>query len=154
MFYVAITRAKRRLFLSFATTRFRWGQFIESQASRFLSELDEKCVDKQEISLIDKDYKPYKIYPKTKYVRKEPLSSSHKSVFPKKLKMISKTKNLNNAGNLNNIKNGMQVEHNKFGKGKVLNISGEGSNKKATIFFNGIGQKQLLLKFARLEILN
>ena len=68
--------------------------------------------------------------------------------------MISKTKNLNNAGNLNNIKNGMQVEHNKFGKGKVLNISGEGSNKKATIFFNGIGQKQLLLKFARLEILN
>ena len=47
----------------------------------------------------------------------------------------------------------MQVKHSRFGEGKVLSISGEGNNKKATIFFNGIGQKQLLLKFAKLEIL-
>ena len=48
----------------------------------------------------------------------------------------------------------MQVKHSRFGEGKILSIFGEGSNKKATVFFNGIGQKQLLLKFAKLEILN
>ena len=47
----------------------------------------------------------------------------------------------------------MQVRHSKFGTGKVLEISGEDINKKATIFFDGIGQKQLLLRFAKLEIL-
>ena len=48
----------------------------------------------------------------------------------------------------------MQVKHSRFGEGKVLSISGEGSNKKATVFFTGIGQKELLLKFAKLEIIN
>jgi DNA helicase-2/ATP-dependent DNA helicase PcrA len=47
----------------------------------------------------------------------------------------------------------MQVKHASFGKGKVLSIFGEGSNKKAMVFFTGIGQKQLLLKFAKLEII-
>ncbi|MDG2449569.1 MAG: 3'-5' exonuclease, partial [Saprospiraceae bacterium] len=51
LFYVAITRAKKRLFLSFATTRFKWGQFIDSQPSRFINELEENCIEKQEISL-------------------------------------------------------------------------------------------------------
>jgi DNA helicase-2/ATP-dependent DNA helicase PcrA len=48
---------------------------------------------------------------------------------------------------------GMSVEHERFGKGKVLSIEGEGSNRKATIFFQLVGQKQLLLKFAKLNIL-
>ena len=47
----------------------------------------------------------------------------------------------------------MQVRHHKFGQGKVLTISGEGNNRKALVFFNEIGEKQLLLKFAKLEIL-
>jgi len=46
----------------------------------------------------------------------------------------------------------MEVEHERFGKGKVVGIEGIGPNKKATVFFPGIGQKQLLLKFARLRI--
>ena len=47
----------------------------------------------------------------------------------------------------------MRVKHSKFGSGKILEISGEDINKKATIFFEGIGQKQLLLRFAKLEII-
>ena len=58
------------------------------------------------------------------------------------------------ASDLSKIQSGVQVKHSRFGSGKVLNISGEGSNKKATVFFTGIGQKQLLLKFAKLEIVN
>jgi len=48
----------------------------------------------------------------------------------------------------------MKVKHSRFGSGKVISVSGDGSNKKATVFFNGVGQKNLLLKFARLEILD
>lgn len=155
LFYVAITRAKKRLFLSFATTRFKWGQFTESKASRFINELDEKYIKKQEISLLENNYKPHKIYPKVKYKRKESYANNHKSIYSKKFTKISTSKNTDiNISSLNKIKNGIQVIHNKFGIGKVLNVSGEGSNKKATIFFNGIGQKKLLLKFAKLEILS
>ena len=57
------------------------------------------------------------------------------------------------SSEINNIQNGMRVKHSKFGSGKILEISGENINKKATIFFEGIGQKQLLLRFAKLEII-
>jgi DNA helicase-2/ATP-dependent DNA helicase PcrA len=49
---------------------------------------------------------------------------------------------------------GMKVEHDRFGKGKILNIEGGPPNTKATIFFNDHGQKQLLLKYAKLKIIS
>ena len=58
-----------------------------------------------------------------------------------------------NSSNIKEITVGLRVKHSRFGTGKILNLSGEGSNKKATVFFNEIGQKQLLLKFAKLEII-
>ena len=51
------------------------------------------------------------------------------------------------------IQTGMMVEHIRFGKGKVLNLEGEAPNIKATVFFKSTGQKQLLLKFAKLRII-
>ena len=48
---------------------------------------------------------------------------------------------------------GMQVEHDRFGKGKVISVEGLGANKKATVFFSNVGQKQLLLKFAKLRLM-
>jgi DNA helicase-2/ATP-dependent DNA helicase PcrA len=54
---------------------------------------------------------------------------------------------------LENLQPGMMVEHDRFGKGKVQSIEGDGSNRKAVIFFQLVGQKQLLLKFAKLKIL-
>ena len=47
----------------------------------------------------------------------------------------------------------MQVEHERFGTGKVLTMEGSFPNNKATVFFEGVGQKQLLIKFAKLKIL-
>ena len=55
--------------------------------------------------------------------------------------------------NTSPISEGINVKHAKFGKGKVLKIEGEAPNVKATIFFPSAGQKQLLLKFAKLEII-
>jgi DNA helicase-2/ATP-dependent DNA helicase PcrA len=57
------------------------------------------------------------------------------------------------ADNPSGIQTGMQVEHPRFGTGKVIGLEGEEPNRKATVFFQGHGQKQLLLKFAKLKIL-
>ena len=151
LFYVAITRAKIRLFLSFATSRFRWGKFIDCRPSRFIDELDQSFLIKKEV--VAKSVKnPYSINTKTKL---KPLSKPTKNFSPpKNLTNINRAKNIPvNASDLSMIQSGVQVKHSRFGSGKILNISGEGSNKKATVFFTGIGQKQLLLKFAKLEII-
>ena len=79
----------------------------------------------------------------------------HRAQLNKKIgfKKISNTNHNIQRSDLTKLKNGQLVKHEKFGTGKIINLEGEGGNKKATVFFNGIGQKQLLLKFAKLEIL-
>ena len=155
LFYVAITRAEKRLFLSFATSRFKWGQFIDCEPSRFISELDDSFLEKHELELKKKkEFSPHKIYAKTKYAKKPISAPTKKFIAPKNLTNINRVKNIPiNASDLSEIQTGMQVKHASFGGGKVLSISGEGSNRKAMVFFTGIGQKQLLLKFAKLEIM-
>ncbi|MDA9807983.1 UvrD-helicase domain-containing protein [Flavobacteriales bacterium] len=155
LFYVAITRAKKRLFLSFASTRFKWGQLSDCQPSRFISELDDKFLEKHELTSKKKEYDSHKIYAKTKYKQKPYSPATKKFITPKNLTNINRAKNISiNESDLSKIKTGMQVKHGRFGEGKVIAISGDGSNKKATVFFAGIGQKELLLKFAKLELKN
>ena len=154
LFYVAITRAEKRLFMSFASARFKRGQFTECKASRFINELNNKYIAKHELA-IKKEYYPRSIQIKTKYKEKEKSIVKKELINTKKLININKVRNITiTKSDLTKITNGMQVKHNQFGTGKVLSISGDGNNKKAIVFFNGIGQKQLLLKFAKLEILN
>jgi DNA helicase-2/ATP-dependent DNA helicase PcrA len=56
------------------------------------------------------------------------------------------------AGDISKLKEGDMVIHQRFGKGKVIMIEGEGDNRKATIHFNGLGEKKLVLKFAKMRI--
>ncbi len=149
LFYVAITRAEKRLFLSYALCRFKWGQYTDCNPSRFLEELDSKFIKQSEIKLSQKQKtKPsYKIFAKTKKIKKSAFS------VPKNLKRINSKDSSVNPSDLGNIQAGIKVKHGRFGKGKILKIEGEDANKKATVFFEGIGQKMLLLKFAKLEII-
>ncbi len=150
LFYVAITRAEKRLFLSYALSRFKWGQYTDCNPSRFLEELNKKFIEESIIKLNEKvaEKKPYKIFAKTKTPTKP------KPRITKNLKKVSATKQNVNASNLQNLQVGVNVKHSRFGKGKILKIEGSDANKKATVFFEGVGQKMLLLKFARLEILS
>ena len=88
---------------------------------------------------------------------KNSTSSKSNKISPqkgfKKLTKTNRSYNINSR-NIIDIVNGVSVKHAKFGVGKVVEIEGEDINKKATIFFENIGQKQLLLRFAKLEILN
>ena len=135
------------LFLSHSNIRFKWGQYIDSDSSRFLSELDQRYVSKKNfVKSNTSERSPQKIFAKTK--------NNYKKTYPPKgLKKISNTNHNIQKSDLTKLKNGQLVKHEKFGTGKIINLEGEGGNRKATVFFNGIGQKQLLLKFAKLEIL-
>jgi len=148
LFYVAITRAEKRLFLSHANNRFKWGQYIDCEPSRFLEEVDQKFIMKKDFSSVKKqEIAPHKIYTKIKPQIK-------KTLVPKKFVKTNFAKNITiNQSDLSKLQTGQNVKHAKFGNGKILQIEGEGSNKKATVFFSGIGQKQLLLKFSKLEII-
>jgi len=149
LFYVAITRAKKRLFLSHTSNRFKWGQYIDCEPSRFLYELSEQHTTRTEVFA-----KKEKKYYKKKYFSKQQKTTNKTKITPQKgFKKVSLIKHNIKHSDTSNIQNGMKVKHSKFGAGKVLEISGEDVNRKATIFFDGIGQKQLLLRFAKLEIL-
>lgn len=155
LFYVALTRGMQSVTLSYAENRYRWGDLIPTEPSRFIDEIDTEFIEIPRRA--SSNYKQNFDFRKASGAdSKETLTG-----FPdpgRKLKKLSSFTNFppsNNAQSdeLSQLQAGMMVEHDRFGKGKVLNIEGEGSNRKATIFFHQIGQKQLLLKFAKLKIL-
>lgn len=143
LFYVALTRAEQKLFLSFAESRFQWGNMSFNEPSRFIEEIESKYLDYETIVTTPQRAIPQKqVVPKpvrrTKFIKKvEPnLPSNFR------------------AQDMLNVQVGMQIEHSRFGKGKILNIEGNLNNKKATIFFPDFGQKTILLKFAKMKIID
>ena len=160
LFYVALTRAKKKVQLSYATSRWRWGQLTDCEPSRFLEEIDENFLDWQ-----------YQVKRQRQTANSTPpFRNNTKPNFNNPRKTTAKTTPRYNPANLtkanaamskignqhsNNtqLQAGMRVNHDRFGKGKILQIEGNTDNKKAIIFFEGIGQKTLLLKFAKLDII-
>ncbi|MCE1200769.1 MAG: UvrD-helicase domain-containing protein [Bacteroidia bacterium] len=142
LFYVALTRAMKKVTISHAETRYRWGSLSLSEPSRFLEEIDPVFIET-----------PRKL-------AKSSFAEPAKSPLPGRRPMPTSGAESQTSGrddfqasDTENLETGMQVEHQKFGFGQVVKVEGSGANKKATVHFNGIGQKQLLLKFARLRII-
>jgi len=169
LFYVALTRAEKQAYLSYAHSRYRWGKLIDCEPSRFLEEIEDKFVDHispkvspQINKFIDEDI--FASVPQDKIRFKKPVNrevykpKSKKKAVPETIK-ISTPKNLKKVSNVrenlfdSNITVGNVVEHSKFGKGEVIKLEGLGSNKKAEIKFDSAGSKNLLLQFAKLKIL-
>jgi DNA helicase-2/ATP-dependent DNA helicase PcrA len=148
LFYVALTRAMEKVTLSFAESRYRWGQFTITEPSRFLEEIDDKLIDKPKRARIRP---PRPSVPKP---QKRPEKNFKPMEYAGAGKEDSKGDQHFEASDTSALQNGMQVEHPKFGKGKVIAVEGQGPNKKATVFFNGIGKKNLLLRFAKLKIIS
>ncbi len=163
LFYVAVTRAKKKVFISYAQSRFKWGVPTDCQPSRFLKDIDENLVDWPEEkpaieNFIENGFGAKKSKPQ---FFSTPINTSGKKLtridqhtFQKKTNS-QKGNTIFQASDPFKIQQGMLVEHQRFGKGKVVHIEGEMPNKKATVFFQQIKQeKQLLLKFAKLRIVN
>ena len=141
LFYVAMTRAKEKLILSHCQQRFKWGNIIDCEPSRFLSEVDMKFVNNVNTS---RNYVRQKIDENKLRIKKLP----HKKLRKINSSSISKIKNP-----LVNINLNEKVYHERFGEGIVEDIEGEGDNIRAKINFKTSGEKKLLLKFAKLKIL-
>lgn len=164
LFYVALTRAEEKAYFTYATTRFRWGKIVDGEPSRFLEEISEKHLEVLNISftnsirnnsglnsdIFSDDFAPrYPKGPNPIYQKsKDPIKS------PQNLKPISNAKLANPVGgSVANLKIGDHVLHDRFGKGTVVSIEGDPENAKALINFENEGDKKLLLKFAKLKVL-
>ena len=163
LFYVAITRAKKFVNLSYATSRWRWGQLTDCEPSRFLHEIDDEFLDwefQKRENVKTQTKANLRLNVNKPYFNKPSAPSKKANVTqkftPKNLTKanVALTKTGHQSPNNQILQTGMNVSHDRFGKGKILQIEGQAGSKKATIFFEGNGQKTLLLKFAKLTIIN
>lgn len=147
LFYVAITRAEKQLTLSYAETRMRWGNMTMNEPSRFLDEIDERFIEQPARKVSSAGFSGGFTGERTK----PPMP------VKRPLKKISHSENNSEraeATPVELIQPGILVEHERFGRGKVISVEGSGPNTKATVYFTTVGQKQLLLKFAKLRLIN
>ena len=160
LFYVAVTRAERRLHISYATSRFKFGTLISCEPSRFLDEIDARYL---ELDFTAKPAasanNPFFDDERNSWNKRsgDVFSKPKPAAAPVKTTSILAKAHVPTPGfapsDTSNLLVGMEVEHERFGFGKVINLEGNKPDVKATIFFKEIGQKQLLLKFAKLRIL-
>jgi DNA helicase-2/ATP-dependent DNA helicase PcrA len=147
LFYVAITRAREKVWISYANNRYRFGSLISNEPSRFIDELPKALLD---MSLAEKPTF------KTTFVRSNPASNDH--VIQQK-KLIPKPTSTHNPpsdfvpDNPTNMKTGMKVEHQRFGIGHIISMEGSISNQVATINFGTMGEKKIMLNYAKLRII-
>ena len=148
LFYVALTRAEKKITLTHAKTRYRWGKLNECEPSRFIKEIENKYTNHN--------------FSKTKSLfQTSSASNSLRFKKPEKksnLKPLGKTRNVNqkSIGNSDytDLKIGDFIIHNRFGKGVVMETEGLGYDKKAEVKFDTSGVKKILLKFAKYEIVS
>ena len=151
LFYVAVTRAMISCSLSYASSRYTWGQIVSCEPSRFIDEID--------TSYLTFDSPP-------RGTGRSLMNGNFERSFSNGLSRQSGSipGNLKSLNELNKIapKNtdslhlmvGFNVEHERFGKGKITKLEGSGADRKAIIFFPHHGSKTVLLRFANLKVID
>lgn len=146
LFYVAITRAEKKLYLTYATSRYQWGNLRACEKSRFLDEIDPKFIN-------------------FKYGESNTGGNVFDRVLQRKSNLVTPAPRKQVASNYtapadfkpddtSTLAAGMKVEHPKFGFGVVTKMDTQGNSTKAIINFDEVGEKTLLLSFAKLRIHN
>ncbi|MFT3920615.1 ATP-dependent helicase [Cloacibacterium sp.] len=163
LFYVALTRAEKQVFFSYAISRFQWGKITDAEPSRFLSEIDSEFLEFVNPAVTEK--KVYKRsgltsdifgdFSEPKFVKKEPkktFNSPESTIQTKNLKPVASAKIINpSGGSSQDIEVGDRVRHDRFGVGEVIFLDGtDPDNIKAKVKFATEGEKNLILKFAKL----
>jgi DNA helicase-2/ATP-dependent DNA helicase PcrA len=164
LFYVAITRAKSKLHLTYANARYRFGQLQQNEPSRFLEEIDTAFLDKSyagnasrnnaasswgQSSAAERMRRGFgssadKTPPPAKTIINIPLARPQtKEHVPTANFVASETADL---------QEGLRIEHQKFGFGKIAKLEGASHNPIATILFDINGEKKIMLNYAKLRI--
>ena len=147
LFYVAITRAKKGVFLSYCNTRFKWGNYIENSPSRFLEEIDIFC-----------SYINTKNKIKHKNIKSKTTKYQNQDLIPKKRNLkkidVKETKINNYKLKNHNLKIGSKISHNIFGYGTIIKIEGESINEKMQVQFEGNNIKTILIRYAKFDLID
>lgn len=169
LFYVALTRAEHQAYLTYAQSRYRWGKLTDSEPSRFINEIDSQYLEYLSPPETNYRYKPmidsdiFGDVDKTKLRQVKPVPGNPPQQLDltskfegsiRKLKPVQNSKGISkNNFSETGLNLGVKVMHERFGRGEVVNIEGAGGDKKAEIKFEVGGIKKLLLRFAKLQIL-
>ncbi len=151
LFYVGATRAERLLMLSHARSRYRFGEQQSAIRSRFFEEIDPSVLRTEAGQLFEKKSDRLSL--------RDGMSVSYEKMDPhyyrKSLRSApagdESRRVVYDEEESGEIVPGMRVEHSQFGEGKVISKEGRGDQTKAVVYFRSVGQKKLLLKFARLK---
>lgn len=148
LFYVAITRAKEKLYISFANQRYRFGVQSYQMKSRFLKEVETEA-----------DEKNLLFYERLRINKSRHLLDSDDDRKAKKISLnYDYLKNKRNENEFPeedkfpDIKKGVNIYHDHFGRGTVISVSGKGLDKKADIYFDEIGLKKIVLRYAKMRV--
>jgi DNA helicase II / ATP-dependent DNA helicase PcrA len=148
LFYVAITRAKEKLYISFSNLRYRFGMQSYQMKSRFLKEIESEVEEKNLV-----------FYERLRINKQTHHSYEEERIKPKKVSLSyeyfeSKKNKTDSAADdkFPDIKKGVNIYHDHFGKGVVISVSGKGIDKKADIYFDEIGLKKIILKYAKMRV--
>ncbi|RLD46038.1 MAG: ATP-dependent DNA helicase [Bacteroidetes bacterium] len=166
LFYVAMTRAEKELILTYAGQRYKWGQLYDCTPSRFIRDIKSEYVDffsafendlkeeSKQSNLFSNNTKHSAVSRsfKKKEAKTEKPVSLAKPNYNRNLKKIDKSVSSTPA-EIKEIIEGVTVKHSRFGIGSVLKTEGEFPNTKALIDFKSAGKRNLLLKFAKLEVI-
>ncbi len=176
LFYVAVTRAKQRLWLTYANSRYRFGQLVQNEPSRFIEEMPEQHIDKSyagggarnlganwgdgfermqrgfgygDAAGAEKRYGP----PPAKKTDTRNAKPEYLPITPPSNKVVEHKPSADFvASDTSTLQAGQQVEHQKFGFGTVSKIEGSAHNPVATIVFKLNGEKKIMLNYAKLRI--
>jgi DNA helicase-2/ATP-dependent DNA helicase PcrA len=157
LFYVALTRAEKRATITYSASRYKWGSLTTAEPSRFIEEIDPKLIDYANAAARGE----FNEFSEPSFGLKKPTQQKTKpeTYTPPAKKNLVRAKTANAApvnidnSHLKDLAVGNTVKHERFGTGKVTALEGTYPNTKATVEFDDAGQKQLLLKFAKLQIL-
>jgi DNA helicase-2/ATP-dependent DNA helicase PcrA len=165
LFYVALTRAEKQAYLTYTQSRYRWGKLIDAEPSRFIEEIEPAYLEYL-TPITEHRYKPllnadiFDEVDKSKLRMHKPVAgSAPKGPSEAQLRKLRRLKPVTSDTNKNfnaedaNLTVGTVVEHVRFGKGKISKIEGVGADTKAEIDFENCGLKKLLLRFAKLNVL-
>ena len=148
LFYVAITRAERHCFLSYAKSRMRYGKMEFAAPSRFLKDIDVRYLRLPgQMAYTQREEPRAPVFTKIQPEAKPTFTPS----TPRKLKPVAAAAATVSSQNVA-LSVGQYIEHERFGLGEVLKVEGERDSAKALIRFENAGEKQLLLRFARFKV--
>ena len=151
LFYVAVTRAKRYCFLSYAKTRFKWGQFQYCVESSFLKNIPNRFfIPSASGSQVKSTSSPF-----TSRTTTFSSTSPSSPLRPVSLQRMMPPRQVPTSPTLStgalHLVVGDKVSHERFGQGTVICLDGTGNSAKAVVDFQGVGRKTLLLSFAKLQ---